>query len=86
MKLHSALKDPAMKYPQAANRLLDLGMVMTILGGISVCAVVLGMTSISWVSLCVFVGGVVILIVAKLVAGLKNFNVQDDRQRLKLVK
>lgn len=37
MKLYPALKDPAMKFPRLANRLLDAGMVSIVIG----CALVL---------------------------------------------
>lgn len=91
-KLHDALKDPTMKYPRAANRLLDLGMALIIVGGIACSAVMLGMLPDSpyfWPSFAAFAVGFVSFIASQEVAKLKK-NVADDgagnSPRLKLVK
>jgi hypothetical protein len=89
MKLYNTLKDPSMKYPRVANRLLDLSMLLVVIGGLACCGVALGMLSFSWVPLGVFLIGVVIHGAVRVVARLKNDTSQvgvADSPRLKLVK
>lgn len=45
MKIHFALKDPSMKYPRAANWLLDVGMVLFIASCVASFGVVVGFLS-----------------------------------------
>jgi hypothetical protein len=89
MKLRNAMKDRNMKYPRVANRLLDLGMLLLVLGGIATCTVFLGMSTFFYSSFGVFIIGIFILMAAKFVSQLKNeplVGASPDGPRLKLVK
>lgn len=92
LRLHDALKDPRMKYPRAANRLLDTGMLLLIAGAIACSASVLGIlpgdTYFFW-SMAAFGAGGVSLLAAKIVAGVKKEiagHSDDGSRNLRLVK
>ena len=92
LSLHDALKDPRMKYPRVANRLLDMGMLLLIAGVIAISAVVLGMlpsdSYFIW-SLVVFGMGFVSVVTSKVVAEFETEAAGHDdggSPRLRLVK
>ena len=92
LRLHDALKDPRMKYPRAANRLLDTGMLLLIAGAIAGFASVLGMlpgdTYFFW-SMAAFGVGGVSLVAAKIVAGVQKDiagHTDGGSRKLRLVK
>ena len=92
LRMHDALKDPRMKYPRAANRLLDTGMLLLIAGAIAGAASALGMlpgdTYFFW-SITAFEVGGVSLVAVKIVAGVqKDITGHTDggSRKLRLVK
>lgn len=91
-KLHDALNDTSMKYPRAANRLLDLGMLLLIVGALVGAAVALGMLpakSYFCPAMTTFVVGFVAFAGSKIMAGRKKSPEVDGATSgpsLKLVK